>query len=245
MPVVKSQPPNAGDLRDTSSIPGLGRSPGEGHGKPLQYSCLEILWTEETGWLWSVGLQRVGYAWSNLACTHTHTHNDQKSVSSREVIWRSHLEYRILQLLYLLWMDATLSLRLLPLPSASLTLNSLLVIDTLGISTTLESPVLLPCFTHTFILYDIRFTSLASDNTNTSHHLVSWGLSCQHHSLDHSCHHSLPNIRLTDFVRESHKIIFSCPTSLDITYFYWAYSSLTDSQSIVLCKKCLWNLFYI
>ena len=30
---------NAGDLR---SIPGLGRSPGEGNGKPLQYSCLEI-----------------------------------------------------------------------------------------------------------------------------------------------------------------------------------------------------------
>ena len=32
---------NAGDLRDTGSIPGLGRSPGEGHGNPLQYSCLE------------------------------------------------------------------------------------------------------------------------------------------------------------------------------------------------------------
>ena len=29
---------NAGDL---GSIPGLGRSPGEGHGSPLQYSCLE------------------------------------------------------------------------------------------------------------------------------------------------------------------------------------------------------------
>ena len=29
--------------RDHSSIPGLGRSPGEGHGKPLQYSCLENL----------------------------------------------------------------------------------------------------------------------------------------------------------------------------------------------------------
>ena len=31
----------AGDLRDTSSIPGSGRFPGEGHGNPLQYSCLE------------------------------------------------------------------------------------------------------------------------------------------------------------------------------------------------------------
>ena len=39
--VVKNPPANAGDVRDASSIPGLGRSPGEGHGNPLQYSCLE------------------------------------------------------------------------------------------------------------------------------------------------------------------------------------------------------------
>ena len=32
---------NAGDIRDTGLIPGSGRSPGEGHGNPLQYSCLE------------------------------------------------------------------------------------------------------------------------------------------------------------------------------------------------------------
>ena len=32
---------NAGDIRNTSLIPGLGRSPGEGNGAPLQYSCLE------------------------------------------------------------------------------------------------------------------------------------------------------------------------------------------------------------
>jgi len=36
--VVKNPPANAGD---TSSIPGLGRSPGEGNGNPLQYSCLD------------------------------------------------------------------------------------------------------------------------------------------------------------------------------------------------------------
>ena len=41
MPVVKNRPANAGDLRDSGSIPGLGRSPGEGNGNPLQYSCLE------------------------------------------------------------------------------------------------------------------------------------------------------------------------------------------------------------
>ena len=39
--VVNNQPVNAGDLRDSASIPGSGRSPGGGHGNPLQYSCLE------------------------------------------------------------------------------------------------------------------------------------------------------------------------------------------------------------
>ena len=39
--VVKNSPDNAGDARDTGSIPGLGRSPGVGNGNLLQYSCLE------------------------------------------------------------------------------------------------------------------------------------------------------------------------------------------------------------
>ena len=39
--VVKNLPANAGDLSDSGSIPGSKRSPGEGHGNPLQYSCLE------------------------------------------------------------------------------------------------------------------------------------------------------------------------------------------------------------
>ena len=39
--VVKNPPANAGDVRDAVSILGLGKSPGEGHSKPLQYSCLE------------------------------------------------------------------------------------------------------------------------------------------------------------------------------------------------------------
>ena len=49
---------SAGDL---GSIPGLGRSPGEGNGNPLQYSCLEIPWTEEPGGLQSMGSLRVGH----------------------------------------------------------------------------------------------------------------------------------------------------------------------------------------
>ena len=40
-PVVKNPPANAGDIRDSDSIPGLGRSPGGGQGNPLQSSCLE------------------------------------------------------------------------------------------------------------------------------------------------------------------------------------------------------------
>ena len=39
--VVKNLPADAGDLRDVGWIPGSGRSPGEGNGNPLQYSCLE------------------------------------------------------------------------------------------------------------------------------------------------------------------------------------------------------------
>ena len=39
--VVKNLPANAGDINNMGSIPGLGRSPGEGNGNPLQYSCLE------------------------------------------------------------------------------------------------------------------------------------------------------------------------------------------------------------
>ena len=39
--VVKNPPANAGDIRDMGLFPGSERSPGEGHGSPLQYSCLK------------------------------------------------------------------------------------------------------------------------------------------------------------------------------------------------------------
>ena len=39
--VVKNSPANTGDTRDVGSIPGLGRSPGGGHGNSLQYPCLQ------------------------------------------------------------------------------------------------------------------------------------------------------------------------------------------------------------
>ena len=39
--MIKNQPAKAGGVRDVGSIPGSGRSPGEGNGYPFQYSCLE------------------------------------------------------------------------------------------------------------------------------------------------------------------------------------------------------------
>ena len=49
--MVKTPPAKAGDV---GSVPGSGSSPGEGNGNPLQYSCREILRTEEPGGLQSV-----------------------------------------------------------------------------------------------------------------------------------------------------------------------------------------------
>ena len=55
---VKNLPANAGDV---GSIPGLGRSPGEGNGNPLQYSCLGNL-MDRGAWRATVhGVSRVGH----------------------------------------------------------------------------------------------------------------------------------------------------------------------------------------
>ena len=58
---VMNQPANAGVAAGAvGSIPGSGRSPAEGNGYPLQYSYLELPWTEEPGGLQSMGSQIVG-----------------------------------------------------------------------------------------------------------------------------------------------------------------------------------------
>ena len=54
--VVKNLPASAGDIRDMVLIPGLGRSPGGGHGNSFQYSCLEKE-SNEPGGLQSIGSQ--------------------------------------------------------------------------------------------------------------------------------------------------------------------------------------------
>ena len=52
---------NAGDTGDTGSIPGLGRSPGERNGKPLQYSCLENLMDRG---VWQATVHQVAKSWT-------------------------------------------------------------------------------------------------------------------------------------------------------------------------------------
>ena len=63
-PVVKNPPANAGDLRDAGSILGLGRSPGGGHGNPLQYSCLENPMNRR---VWQATVHGVAKSWIQLS----------------------------------------------------------------------------------------------------------------------------------------------------------------------------------
>ena len=48
--MVKNPPANAGDTGEADSNPGSGRSPGEGNGNPLQYSCLENAMDKGVWW---------------------------------------------------------------------------------------------------------------------------------------------------------------------------------------------------
>ena len=67
--MVKNPPARAGVINEVGSIPGLGRSPGRGHGNPLQYSCLENPMDRGAWWPTVHGSQRVGHDRADLACT--------------------------------------------------------------------------------------------------------------------------------------------------------------------------------
>ena len=62
--VVKNPPANEGAARDTGSISSSGRSPGEGHGNSLQYSCLENLMDRGTWW---ATVHAVAKSWTRLS----------------------------------------------------------------------------------------------------------------------------------------------------------------------------------
>ena len=68
-PVVKNPPANVGDIRDTGSNPELGKSPGGGHGNPLQYSCLENPMDTAA---WEAMVYSVAKSWTQLKWLTTH-----------------------------------------------------------------------------------------------------------------------------------------------------------------------------
>ena len=74
--MVKNPPANAGDIRDMSSIPGLGRSPRGVYGNPLWYSCLEN--PMDRGAWWAI-VHKVTKSWTRLrwlgTCAHKYTQN--------------------------------------------------------------------------------------------------------------------------------------------------------------------------
>ena len=82
--VVKNPPANAGDVRDTSSIPGLGRSPRGGQGHPLQYPCLEDPMDRGTWW---TTVHRVAQSRTQLKQLSTYTHPLHSSQASIYMYW--------------------------------------------------------------------------------------------------------------------------------------------------------------
>ena len=70
-PVVKNPLANTQDVRDVNLIPGSGRSPGEGHGNLLQYSCLENPMDRGA---WQASVHRVSESDTTEGTQHAHTH---------------------------------------------------------------------------------------------------------------------------------------------------------------------------
>ena len=84
--VVKNLPANAGDARDLGFIPGLGRSPGEGSGNPLQYSCLGNPIDRGAWWATVHGVTNSRTQLSTHAPSDTYD-SSCKSVSEKQATW--------------------------------------------------------------------------------------------------------------------------------------------------------------
>ena len=92
--MVKNLPANAGDVRDMGLIPGSGRSPGEGNGYPLQYSCLEN--PKDRGAWWAI-VHRVTKSWTLLKQLSTHRYSQRNTAESTAVLL-NHIIQHCLQL---------------------------------------------------------------------------------------------------------------------------------------------------
>ena len=89
--MVKNPPANAGHVRDASSTPESGRSPGAGHGNPLQYSCVDN--SLDRG-AWRATVHRVAKSGTQLkqhntteATSHTHTHTHTHTLVLFQVLF--------------------------------------------------------------------------------------------------------------------------------------------------------------
>ena len=88
--VVKNLPPNAGDSGHPVLTPGLGRSPGEGSGNPLQYSCLENL--RDRG-AWRATDSSCVSVRHNWACTHIKFLKSNFHVLSKLLIYLKYTQH--------------------------------------------------------------------------------------------------------------------------------------------------------
>ena len=70
--VIKNPPANAGDIRDTGSIPGSERSLGGGHGNPFQYACLKNAMDRR---VWQATVHKVAKNWTQLKRLSMHAHS--------------------------------------------------------------------------------------------------------------------------------------------------------------------------
>ena len=90
---------SACNMGDPGSIPGSGRSPGEGNGNPLQYSCLENSMDGEDWWAIFHGVAKSWTRLSNFTCFHFHCilHCSQCGpVSGIKNTWNSFIKCRFL-----------------------------------------------------------------------------------------------------------------------------------------------------
>ena len=87
--LVKNPPANAEDIRDKGSISGSGRSPGGGHGNPLQYPCLENPVVPEAWWamVHRVAKSQTQLKWLSMHAHYTGLLNQEPPWHNQ---WRAH-----------------------------------------------------------------------------------------------------------------------------------------------------------
>ena len=105
--VVKNLPAHARDIKDASSVPGLVRSPGGGHGNPLQYSCLENpmdkgAWQASQSWTWLKRLSRHAHMYILPRKCHRRKHWEE-ALTLDWVPWEDFSEEASSQLCYETW----------------------------------------------------------------------------------------------------------------------------------------------